>query len=260
MSFDKYQTVIDNILATLRSHNTALSILDGRMERLETPRPSTQHPTPAYEWLPGDLDMQGCLTLEILERLAQLTIDDLVATHPELTGPHDMDLDGDPDRQPVGMPLETLTFDYLLERVRYVHCDIAERLYLADPDLTYTTVARFDHDGHVTRQQCALIADRDHGSLIIDLDDPLILHLVTSDLQRPVGQRIGVLTYLIGVAAQFVGMPGFPVRRIRQLIGTLRELIGTPREPQRSNTTHGTHNRDGQADNRESIHTDQPTE
>lgn len=212
---------------------------------------SEQGSSSLYERMPGREETYLLTPDIVVMRFAEILMEQFTAMYPESSDPTDMNIQSHADgntRTETLMPV----FDYLLERFHYLKCDITERLYLFDSAVRYGNIARIDKHGNVTSQGTAIVLNPNSGSLLINLNDPMVFDLITSDLHRTVSERVCVATYLVSVACQFVGRAGFPVCKVRELVGLLGELVRSMRLEYGNDTAHDTaqaaDDTDGQGD------------
>lgn len=167
------------------------------------------------------------VSMERLVLTADDLIDYLVSVHPELADPRDVDL----DLEPYGKTVKEswvefpLLFNDLLDRTGHVEALYAKFGYMVEPGVAYRCVSRPDGDGDIVSSMCAVIAKDDGPAIILDPNRPIVYGLVRANPERPLRDLIGVQSYLVRVFGDAVGVPGFTVGRLGQLVGTLRELV-----------------------------------
>ncbi|KAA8825147.1 hypothetical protein EMO92_06930 [Bifidobacterium reuteri] len=167
------------------------------------------------------------VSMERLVLTADDLIDYLVSVHPELADPRYVDL----DLEPYGKAVKEswvefpLMFDDLVDRARCIEAQYAKTSYMVERGVDYCCVSRPNRDGDIVSSMCAVIAKDDSPAIILDPNRPIVYGLVRANPERPLRDLIGVQSYLVRVFGDAVGVPGFTVGRLGQLVGTLRELV-----------------------------------
>lgn len=169
-------------------------------------------------------------------------VDYLVSVYPELADPGDMDI----DFESYGKSLKEswvefpLMFDDLIDRARHVETQYLKTRYMIERGVEYCCVSRPNSHGDIVSSMCAVVTKDDGSSIILDPDRPIIYGLIRANPQRPLSDLIGVQSYLVRVFSEFVGRPGFTVRRLGKLVCVLRELIRLARLEQGDHAAHAT--------------------
>lgn len=169
-------------------------------------------------------------------------VDYLVSVYPELADPGDMDI----DFESYGKSLKEswvefpLMFDDLIDRARHVETQYLKTRYMIERGVEYCCVSRPNSHGDIVSSMCVVVTKDDGSSIILDPDRPIIYGLIRANPQRPLSDLIGVQSYLVRVFSEFVGRPGFTVRRLGKLVCVLRELIRLARLEQGDHAAHAT--------------------
>lgn len=177
-------------------------------------------------------------------------VDYLVSVYPELADPGDVDV----DFESYGKSLKEswiefpLMFDDLIDRVRCVESQYAKTSYMIERGVEYCCVSRPNGHGDIVSSMCAVVAKDDGSTIILDPDRPIIYGLVCANPQRPLGDLIGAQSYLVRVFSEFIGRPGFTVRRLGKLVRVLRELVRLACLEQGDNATRATGDTDKPAE------------
>lgn len=163
-------------------------------------------------------------------RLAEGLLDYCASSAAHRAFPLDVDADGQPHAgddvaggaHPV--PLGVV-FDKLLADELAIEEEFAETGYMLLMPLRKGLVLSADDDGHVECVCTAIIEDAYGSSFSIEFGVPFVDRLVGGNAQRPLADRIRVLTYLVRLGCQVVRLDGDTIRVDGDPVGFLRSTV-----------------------------------
>lgn len=201
------------------------------------------------------------ITLRLADRLNEM----VVTYYPQFAGEADehLDLDtgGADDAGIADIANARTTFDVFLRREQSFEGKLAKRHGLVESSGRYGLFVQSDYDGHVGRIAPAYVDDGE-PSIIIPFDMPTIRRLVTANIERPLGDLVRVLCYMVrvqcctlGPLCDLVGVRSESVAGVRYTVGVLGLLAGRMRLEKRQDTDHETKPGDDRGDDDVDAHT-----
>lgn len=115
-------------------------------------------------------------------------------------------------------------FEVLLDRAVQVETDLAERGNVYRTGLDYGMATTVDDNGELHSAVSAIV-DHDGGTIIIDLEQPLVRNVVLCDVQRPAGDRVRVASEFVRIYRDALCLLGLPDTVRGKVVGGLGEAV-----------------------------------